>query len=89
MKATISYRYYPRTCPNQSVNLFQVAKQLAVVGQESYDNPGINSLKEAMGVLQHHDAITGTELIEVTHDYHRILYAGLSNANDAVDPILS
>ncbi|KAH0820618.1 hypothetical protein GEV33_002173 [Tenebrio molitor] len=70
-------------------NLLQVAKQLAAVGQESYDNPGLNSLKEAMGVMQHHDAITGTELMDVAHDYHRLLYKSLSSANDAVDLILS
>jgi lysosomal alpha-mannosidase len=52
-------------------------------------NPGLNSLKEAMGVMQHHDAITGTELMDVAHDYHRLLYKSLSSANDAVDLILS
>jgi hypothetical protein len=59
------------------------------VGQESYSNPDINSLKEAVGVLQHHDAITGTELVWIADDYHRLLYIGLSRATDAVDPILS
>jgi lysosomal alpha-mannosidase len=89
VKATIYYRYNRNVCSNQSTNLFKVAKQLAAVGQESYDNPGLNSLKEAMGVMQHHDAITGTELMDVAHDYHRLLYKSLSSANDAVDLILS
>jgi lysosomal alpha-mannosidase len=59
------------------------------VGQESYDNPDINSLKEAVGVLQYHDAITGTELVWIADDYHRLLSIGLSRATDALDPILS
>lgn len=69
--------------------ILQVAKQLAAASNLPYDNENINSLKEAMGVLQHHDAITGTELIEVTHDYHRLLHKGITNAVEAVNPILS
>ncbi|RZC32449.1 lysosomal alpha-mannosidase [Asbolus verrucosus] len=70
-------------------NLLQVAKQLAAVTKIPYDDNNINSLKEAMGVMQHHDAITGTELIEVTHDYHRLFYDAINNANEAIDSILS
>ncbi|XP_968354.2 lysosomal alpha-mannosidase [Tribolium castaneum] len=69
--------------------MLQVAKQLAAVANLPYENENINSLKEAMGVLQHHDAITGTELIDVTHDYHRILHKGISDAVNAINPILS
>lgn len=67
----------------------QVANQLATVASLDYSEPNINSLKEAMGVLQHHDAITGTELIDVTHDYHRLLSAGISRSTDTINSILS
>lgn len=36
----------------------------------------LNVLREAMGVMQHHDAITGTEKEHVAHDYARILSRG-------------
>lgn len=37
----------------------------------------LNVLREAMGVMQHHDAITGTEKEPVAHDYARILTRGM------------
>lgn len=37
----------------------------------------LNALREAMGVMQHHDAITGTEKEHVAHDYARILSKGM------------
>lgn len=36
----------------------------------------LNALREAMGVMQHHDAITGTEKQHVAEDYARILQQG-------------
>jgi len=39
------------------------------------------SLREAMGVLQHHDAITGTEKQYVADDYARILHEAMSNCD--------
>ncbi|XP_044750282.1 lysosomal alpha-mannosidase isoform X3 [Coccinella septempunctata] len=55
-------------------NFLQVCKQLYVLadlGPE--DQVDLNSLRQAMGVMQHHDAITGTEKEHVAHDYARIL----------------
>lgn len=41
-----------------------------------------------IGIMQHHDAITGTEKQHVTNDYHRMLEDGfqdcLSVAKDAL-----
>lgn len=42
------------------------------------DRVDLNALREAMGVMQHHDAITGTEKEHVAHDYARILSNGIS-----------
>ena len=36
----------------------------------------ISVMKQAMGVMQHHDAITGTSMNFVIDDYSRILYRG-------------
>lgn len=73
----------------QANNILQIAKQLAAVASLDYSEANINSLKEAMGVLQHHDAITGTELIDVTHDYHRLLSTGVARSTDTISSILS
>lgn len=40
--------------------------------------PGLTQLREAMGIMQHHDAITGTEKQKVSDDYHRILTEGIA-----------
>lgn len=45
---------------------------------------GLIALREAMGVMQHHDAITGTEKQHVTHDYVRLLTQAVNQCNDIV-----
>ncbi|XP_008200174.3 lysosomal alpha-mannosidase [Tribolium castaneum] len=69
-------------------NFLQIAKQIAAVSNQPYENK-ITPLKEAMGVIQHHDAITGTEKQDVLKDYHRMLYSAIEEANELVDPLLS
>lgn len=34
-----------------------------------------------MGVMQHHDAITGTEKEHVAHDYNRLLSQGMDECH--------
>ena len=49
--------------------LLQAAKQANVLGQlGQFDE--LTSLKRALGVAQHHDAITGTAKQPVDSDYH-------------------
>ncbi|XP_066256477.1 lysosomal alpha-mannosidase-like [Euwallacea similis] len=58
-------------------NFLQVCKQLyalADLGPE--DRADLNVLREAMGVMQHHDAITGTEKQHVADDYEKHLELG-------------
>lgn len=37
----------------------------------------LNGLREAMGIMQHHDAVTGTEKQKVANDYSRILHKAM------------
>ena len=50
--------------------MLQFTKQISVLF-ENTDKTGedINALKRAMGAMQHHDAVTGTEKEAVAHDY--------------------
>ncbi|XP_059486976.1 lysosomal alpha-mannosidase-like [Neocloeon triangulifer] len=62
-------------------NLLQVCKQLHVsTGNEETEN--LISLREAMGVLQHHDAITGTEKQYVANDYAKILDMAIKKCDE-------
>jgi lysosomal alpha-mannosidase len=49
----------------------------------------LNALREAMGVMQHHDAITGTEKQHVAEDYARILQGGIDECQFIVNSALS
>ena len=37
----------------------------------------VNVLKEAIAVMQHHDAVTGTEKQHVAEDYARLVHIGV------------
>lgn len=56
-------------------HFLQVCKQLSATAkvQESHFEPHLTMLRKAMGVMQHHDAITGTEKEHVAADYSRML----------------
>lgn len=47
------------------------------------DDHQIDTLRRAMGVMQHHDAVTGTEKEHVAHDYARILSEAVT-ASEAI-----
>ncbi|XP_016979617.1 lysosomal alpha-mannosidase [Drosophila rhopaloa] len=71
-------------------HMLQVAKQLSVLADLSSENhtKDLDYLRQIMGVMQHHDAITGTEKQEVSNDYDRLLYdAILGGANTARDAL--
>jgi lysosomal alpha-mannosidase len=56
---------------------FKVCKQLyALTDLGPEDWVDLNKMREAMGIMQHHDAVTGTERQKVASDYARILYEG-------------
>lgn len=51
--------------------------------------PKITPLRETMGVMQHHDAITGTEKQHVANDYARLLSEAIEECEEASCTILS
>ncbi|KAI4470603.1 alpha-mannosidase [Holotrichia oblita] len=48
----------------------------------------LTPLKEVMGIMQHHDAITGTEKQHVVQDYVRLLTAAVNVAEEDIDSII-
>lgn len=71
-------------------NFLQVCKQLyslADLGPE--DMADLDAMREAMGVMQHHDAITGTEKQHVAEDYARLLSHGFEECGIATKAALN
>lgn len=65
-------------------NILQNAKQLAALSKvngEDFDE-NLNDLRSAIGIMQHHDAITGTEKQAVADDYHRLLSKSLKKVEE-------
>ena len=68
-------------------NYLQICKQLgALTGQDWTPGPegDLTVLREAMGVLQHHDAVSGTAKQHVTFDYAERLAKGFSECDEVV-----
>jgi lysosomal alpha-mannosidase len=56
-------------------HFLQVCKQLSAAAKvrEEHFEHHLNMLRRTMGVMQHHDAVTGTEKQHVANDYSRLL----------------
>jgi len=63
----------------QGSNLLQSCKQMASVlrGKGVNYDGNISVVQKAMGTMQHHDAVTGTEKQRVADDYTLILHKGV------------
>ncbi|XP_017121037.1 lysosomal alpha-mannosidase isoform X1 [Drosophila elegans] len=66
-------------------HFFQTVKQLSVLAnltspQHAED---LENLSQAMGIMQHHDAVTGTEKQAVARDYDRMLYKAIVGAENS------
>lgn len=78
-------------------HFLQVCKQLTALApnKENHFTPHLNMLRDAMGVMQHHDAVTGTEKQHVANDYSRMLHRAMQACgantqvvlNQIVDPV--
>ena len=63
----------------------QSAKQLAVMSRMSHLlSPKLLPLQEALGILQHHDAVTGTCKQFVNDDYVRLMSKAMTKAQEAI-----
>ncbi|CAF1321855.1 unnamed protein product [Rotaria sp. Silwood1] len=75
-----------------SNNILQVTRQLNAFSNITL-RQAIFPLNEAMGVVQHHDAVTGTEKQHVANDYAQRLSEGLNSTfyviNEAYKTLLS
>ncbi|XP_060519654.1 lysosomal alpha-mannosidase-like [Cylas formicarius] len=69
-------------------NFLQVCKQLSALSSFEYDDE-IDELRSAMGILQHHDAITGTEKQHVANDYIRHLQKGIDRCQQVTTSSLN
>ncbi|KAF7265915.1 hypothetical protein GWI33_020660 [Rhynchophorus ferrugineus] len=71
-------------------NFLQVCKQLFTLTNLPRENEQkLNKLRDAMGIMQHHDAITGTEKEFVAADYSRILSIGMKNCDSVTEQALA
>ncbi|CAH1405830.1 unnamed protein product [Nezara viridula] len=68
-------------------NFLQVVKQISSASGTGETN-ALNELREALGTLQHHDAVTGTEKEHVAADYARILTSAIDHSGDVVQEAL-
>ncbi|XP_046352340.2 lysosomal alpha-mannosidase-like [Haliotis rufescens] len=66
-------------------SLLQTCKQMAALAQLQHTKANVDKLKSAVGVLQHHDAITGTEMQHVTDDYNKMLSDGEVACQSVID----
>ncbi|KAJ8951624.1 hypothetical protein NQ318_012294 [Aromia moschata] len=69
------------------MELDEVAKQITALA--SFPKNATFDLASAVGVMQHHDAITGTQVQEVEKDYHKSLSAGILEAITQVSSALT
>ncbi|KAJ8951630.1 hypothetical protein NQ318_012300 [Aromia moschata] len=68
-------------------SLLQPTKQITTIaGKPYYFN---NTLSQAIGVMQHHDAITGTEKAAVEKNYHKAIIKGMHEAVSYISSSLS
>ena len=70
-------------------NLLQVCKQMAALsGGAKEANEKVDLMRRVMGVMQHHDAVTGTAKQAVTFDYQERLAKGFAMCESVVEAAL-
>ncbi|XP_065295621.1 lysosomal alpha-mannosidase-like isoform X2 [Dermacentor albipictus] len=66
----------------------QACKQLSVLGAQEQVTK-VRDLQEAVALMQHHDAITGTSVSRVASDYAAILSRGIAKCEEVLSSALS
>jgi lysosomal alpha-mannosidase len=66
---------------NQFLQICKKLSATAKVKEEKFEET-LTRLKTQMGVMQHHDAVTGTEKQHVADDYHRELHASIVDCEE-------
>jgi len=72
-------KYMVRQASNTLQSCKQMASALSLSGEPVQGD--VSLLKEALGIMQHHDAVSGTEKQHVAEDYARILHQGLDECH--------
>ncbi|XP_063225355.1 lysosomal alpha-mannosidase-like [Bacillus rossius redtenbacheri] len=72
-------------------NFLQACKQLSVLSgtSEEESKRGLDYLRDAMAILQHHDAITGTDTQNVADDYMRMLSQGMDQCGSVISSAIN
>lgn len=72
-------------------NYLQIVKQLQFLSQieDEVSLQEVVELQEAMGILQHHDAVAGTEKQHVAYDYAYLLYKAMSKCKNVINEALN
>uniref|UniRef100_A0A5B7BPI0 Alpha-mannosidase n=1 Tax=Davidia involucrata TaxID=16924 RepID=A0A5B7BPI0_DAVIN len=68
---------------------YLAARQLEFLAGRRSTGPNTFSLGDALGIVQHHDAVTGTAKQHTTNDYAKRLAIGASEAEDVVSSAIS
>ncbi|XP_057783917.1 LOW QUALITY PROTEIN: alpha-mannosidase [Salvia miltiorrhiza] len=68
---------------------YMAARQLEFLAGKRSNSATTDSLGDALGIAQHHDAVTGTAKQHTTNDYAKRLAIGSSEAEAVVDSALS
>ncbi|XP_074562750.1 alpha-mannosidase-like, partial [Curcuma longa] len=68
---------------------YLAARQIEFLAGRTSSNLSTLSLGEALGIAQHHDAVTGTAKQHTTNDYAKRLSSGASEAEKSIDLALS
>ncbi|KAL1569764.1 alpha-mannosidase [Salvia divinorum] len=72
-----------------SSGFYMAARQLEFLVGKRSNSANTDSLGDALGIAQHHDAVTGTAKQHTTNDYAKRLAIGSSEAEVVVDSALS
>ncbi|KAI3665362.1 hypothetical protein L6452_43986 [Arctium lappa] len=67
---------------------YLAARQLEYLAGRQTKDPGTSSLGDALGIAQHHDAVTGTAKQHTTNDYEKRLAIGATEAEAVVSSAL-